>query len=382
MIIRGWVLWRDELFCPPTWQYGDFTVEGGAVTFSPVSLGDQSGLADSRGVSSPAEMFVVPGFVDLHSHLAIGEGGALGAEAIRAAAWEEIRAGVLAIREPGSPVRVDDGDLPFRRPKVIRSGQHIALQKRYLRGIGVDLAAGSEREVEEALVAEVRRQAAAGDGWVKLVGDWIDRSGAENSDLLPLWSKAQLVAAVEAAHELGVRVSVHTFSSAAIPDLIAAGVDSIEHGSGMSKSDMMAAVQAGIPVVPTVAQVQKFPEFAAAAQKYPVYAETMTELYERRRQWFADLLRTGVELLPGSDAGGYQQHGSLVQELQVWVEWGMDASDVLAAATWKARDFLGLDSLSEGAPADALVFDSDPSASADVWGRPRAIIAAGNLVLP
>ena len=43
-------------------------------------------------------------------------------------------------------------------------------------------------EVEpDQLVAEVERQAARGDGWIKLVGDWIDR---ELGDLAPLWPPA------------------------------------------------------------------------------------------------------------------------------------------------------------------------------------------------
>ena len=51
------------------------------------------------------------------------------------------------------------------------------------------------------LVAEVERQAARGDGWVKLVGDWID---GDIGDLMPLWPTDVAEAAITRAHELGL----------------------------------------------------------------------------------------------------------------------------------------------------------------------------------
>ena len=217
---------------------------------------------------------------------------------------------------------------------------------------------------------------------MKLVGDWIDRSKGSRSDLDPLWTASQINAAVQSAHTVGAKVCVHTFSHGAIDDLITAHVDSIEHGSGMNRAQMDAAALVGIPVVPTTSQVLKFPEFARAAQgKYPVYAATMAGMYERRLEWFSDLLASGVTLLPGSDAGGYQPHGSVIQEIQRWVKWGMNPEQALAAATWEARDFLGLQSLSQGAPADFVVFSSNPDADATVWSKPTQVVANGAPVL-
>ena len=48
-----------------------------------------------------------------------------------------------------------------------------------------------------------------GDGWVKLVGDWIDR---DIGDLAPLWSDDVLKAAIDAAHAT-VRGSPRTCSA-------------------------------------------------------------------------------------------------------------------------------------------------------------------------
>jgi len=66
---------------------------------------------------------------------------------------------------------------------------------------------------------------------VKLVGDWIDRSVG---DLAPLWSDDVLRAAIAAVHDEGVRVTAHVFSEDALPGLIAAGIDCIEHGTGLT----------------------------------------------------------------------------------------------------------------------------------------------------
>ena len=477
----GWVLWRDAPGAEPQWRYGTLTVSchGGRDSHSsPCGHGsysshsspdghskhsapdghsrygrhsspdghgkrhvhfvpgeevlensgaggsDASGPGAHSGRQPGSQVWIVPGFVDLHCHLAIGGDGPGDVVLMRESAEAEIRAGVLAIRQPGTPVPVPSEALPHGRPIVVDAGRHIARERRYIRGIGVEIAdppleaadglnpetdrarnTALERDsVEARLVAEVRKQAQASRAanvrnagarnadvrdaaempadpiaWVKLVGDWIDRSNGEISDLDPLWTRAELTAAVDAAHAAGARVCVHTFSHAAIDDLIAARVDSIEHGSGMGAAQMKAAADAGIPVVPTTSQILKFPEFAhAATGKYPVYAATMEDMYARRLQWFQDLLTSEVQLLPGSDAGGYQPHGSVVAELQRWVQWGMPPAQALAAATWKARDFLGLRSLSEGAPADFLVFDSDPQADSKVWKRPIQVVANGS----
>ncbi|MET3923038.1 hypothetical protein ABIB26_003999 [Arthrobacter sp. UYEF20] len=81
-------------------------------------------------------------------------------------------AGTLLVRDAGA---VHDTRWLQRRadvPHIIRSGRHIARTRRYLHGFAV--------EVEpEGLVEAVRKQARAGDGWVKVVGDWIDRDAGD-----------------------------------------------------------------------------------------------------------------------------------------------------------------------------------------------------------
>lgn len=370
LAVTGFVLWRDEAGQDPAYRYGTLHIRGGTcVQFAP-----------QVAPSSSNHKYVVPGFVDMHAHLAISGQPADSAE-ITAHAWSQIRAGVLAVREPGSPVKVSLAELPYERPLLITAGRHIAVEKRYIRGLAVELPAGEDSGSRARALAQViSEQSKSSDGWVKLVGDWIDRSAGPSSDLEPLWTGDELREGVRAAHGLGVKVGVHIFGSRGIDELLDAGVDSIEHGSGMSLAQMQKAATQGTVVVPTLIQVLKFPEFADAATRYPKYANTMRELYDRRKEWFTDLLATGVQILPGSDAGGYQSHGALLREMATMVEWGMPVGDVLDAATWRARDFLGLASLSEGAPADAVVFGADPRVHPQIWASPTYVVANGHRV--
>ena len=101
--------------------------------------------------------------------------------------------------------------------------------QRYSKGFAVEL------EDEWQLPAAVAEQARIGDGWVKLVGDWIDRSVGRSG---PLWSGDVLKAAVDAAHAEGARITAHVFSEDALPDLILAAsiASSMEPASPMTPS--------------------------------------------------------------------------------------------------------------------------------------------------
>ena len=134
--------------------------------------------------------------------------------------------GALLLRDCGSPIDTRSLDDRHDLPRIIRArpppGAAEALPAR---------AAAIELEDESQLPDAVAEQARWGDGWVKLVGDWIDR---DVGDLAPLWSDDVLKAAIDAAHANGARVTAHVFSEDALPGLINAGIDCIEHGTGLT----------------------------------------------------------------------------------------------------------------------------------------------------
>jgi imidazolonepropionase-like amidohydrolase len=316
--------------------------------------------------------YVLPGFVDAHCHVGLSpEGHVPDPEGQAEQAARDRDAGALLLRDAGSPV---DNTSVQRRddlPRLIRAGRHIARPHRYIRDLGV--------EVEpEDLVAEVERQAARGDGWVKLVGDWIDRS---TGDLGPVWPDNALHDAVARAHDLGVRVAVHVFGEDALPALIAAGVDSIEHGTGLTEELLDEVVRRGLAVVPTLINIDNFPSIAATGEaKFPIYAAHMRALHATSRQRIRLAWEAGIPIYTGTDAGGSMYHGLLREEIRELVGAGIPGAEVIAQASWRAREWLGLPGLVEGAPGDLVVFDADPRSDLATLAKPQRIVLRGAVV--
>ncbi len=192
-------------------------------------------------------------------------------------------------------------------PRLVRAGRHIARTRRYIRNYA--------HEVEpEDLTAYVAAEAQRGDGWVKLVGDWIER---EAGDLKPSFPAEAFAAAIETAHAHGAKVTAHCFGEEVLPMLIDAGIDCIEHGTGLSSDLVESMVARGTALVPTVVNLNNFPDFAAAAgAKFPAYAEHMMALHAHRRETLMAAYDAGVAIYAGTDAGGVLPHGSIADEVR------------------------------------------------------------------
>jgi imidazolonepropionase-like amidohydrolase len=344
-------------------EAGEAWVVGGRLTFTaPVSAG--TGTVDVEG-------WVVPGLVDAHCHIGIDAHGGVDDATVERFAVADRDAGSLLLRDCGSPVDyrwVDDRD---DLPVVVRAGRHLARSRRYIRGLG--------HEIEpEELATYAAAQAKAGDGWVKLVGDWIDR---DTGDLAPCWPREALQAAIEAAHAEGARVTAHCFGEDCLPDLVEAGIDCIEHATGLS--DVMAGIAAarGVAIVPTLVNIDNFPEFAAAGEdKFPRYAEHMRALHARRHDTVALAYEAGVPVFAGTDAGGSVAHGLLAREVAELVRAGLPPTAALDAACWGARSWLGRPGLEEGAQADLVVYAADPREDVGVLAHPTRVVLRGKPV--
>ena len=234
--------------------------------------------------------WLLPGLVDAHCHIGIGR-GEIPLEEVseaRALALVDRDAGVLTIRDAGSPLDYAELDDDDDMPRLVRAGRHLAPPKRYLRGYAVDCEAAD-------LPIEAGVQARRGNGWVKLVGDWIDRSVG---DLTPTYDDATFGAAVTAAHAQGARVAVHTFSTEALPGLIAAGVDSIEHGTGLTPGLIDALASSGAALVPTMINIETFPAIASGARaRFPTYATRMARLHAEFPAVVRNAHEAGVPIL-------------------------------------------------------------------------------------
>lgn len=295
--------------------------------------------------------WVLPGFVDAHCHIGLGAGGAVDEATTLEQARTDLSAGTLLVRDAGSP-----GDTRWVQqredlPRLIRAGRHIARSRRYLRGLG--------HEVEpDQLVETVRKEARDGDGWVKLVGDWIDRG---IGDLAPSFPAAVVKDAIAAAHDEGARVTAHCFAEETLDDMLDAGIDCIEHATGLLPRHIPRLVDQGVPIVPTLVNIATFPDIAAqAGPKFPDYAHHMTALWERRRERVLEAYEAGVSIYAGTDAGSVIKHGRIADEMQELHDAGLPASAVLDAAAWDARTWLGAEGISEGASADVVLCREDP----------------------
>ncbi len=315
--------------------------------------------------------WVMAGLVDAHNHIGLGAHGAVSTEEAEQQAITESRVGTLLIRDAGSPVDTHWIDEREDLPRVIRAGRHIARPKRYIRNYAAEVD-------PEDLVAEVDRQARAGDGWVKLVGDWIDR---REGDLAPLWPQEVARAAIERAHRLGARVTAHCFSEEAPAQLVAAGIDGIEHGTGLTDETISEMAVRGVALVPTLVNIENFPSIAASADgKYPTYAAHMRHLHAHVAETIGKAVEAGVPVYAGTDAGGTVPHGLVSREVRMLAEIG-GPEFALGAASWRAREWLGGQGLEIGDSADLLVLDADPREDLTTLDHPRYVVLRGRVVL-
>ncbi len=342
---------------------GELWVVGGLITYDAPTAG-----ADVQSVTG----WVLPGLVDAHCHIGLDAHGAVDEATTEGQALADRDAGALLLRDAGSPANTRWVDKRQDLPRIVRAGRHIARTRRYIRNYA--------HEIEpEDLAMYVHREARAGDGWVKLVGDWIDR---ETGDLRPCWPGEALTAAVDAAHEEGARVTAHCFGEQSLRDFVAAGVDCIEHATGLEADTIDSFAAQGIAIVPTLVNIDTFPSIAAGAQdKYPVYAAHLRDLHSRRYQTIAAAHDAGVPIYLGTDAGGSLPHGLVAREAAELVRAGLSTIEALTAASWGARQWLHRPGLEEGASADLVIYQGDPREDVGILAAPEHIVMRGSVVL-
>jgi imidazolonepropionase-like amidohydrolase len=312
--------------------------------------------------------FVLPGLVDMHSHPGAPEPGQPLDEAVlRSDLLAHRDAGVTAVRVAGAPGRLpgwvrEDAELP----RVISAGPWLSTPGLFFPGWGREVA---EAELPDAAAEE----AAAGDGWVKLRGDWIvDEETVAEPRLLPADALAE---AVRRVHQVGGRVAIHAMHEIACRRAVEAQADSLEHGMWLDHGLLPRMAAQGTALVPT----------------YTPWAGQMEEILALRppaREWFLDgytrlgpltvaAQAAGVAVLAGTD---FRPHGTIAAEVRHLAAGGLPSEAALGAACWTAREFLGLPGLDDGAPADFVVFDRDPVADLHVLDHPGHVVLGGRQI--
>ncbi len=342
---------RDELW-----------VVGGRISYD-----RPAGARDVRTVDG----WVLPGLVDAHCHVGLDRHGAVPEDVAEKQALTDRDAGTLLVRDAGSPSDTRWIDARDDLPKIIRAGRHIARTRRYIRNYA--------HEIEpEDLVAYVAQEARRGDGWVKLVGDWIDR---EAGDLTACWPRDAVEAAIAEAHRLGARVTAHCFAEDSLRDLVEAGIDCVEHATGLTEDTIPLFAERGVAIVPTLVNIATFPDLAAGGEKkFPRWSAHMRRLHDRRYDTVRAAYDAGVPVFAGTDAGGSLAHGLVAAEVAELTRAGIPPVAALSATTWGARTWLGRPGLTEGAPADLVVYGADPREDVNVLATPRRVILNGRVV--
>ncbi len=338
-------------------------VVGGRVTFErPTGAHEVSRLTG----------WALPGLVDAHCHVGLDAHGAVDDATSEAQALADRDAGTLLIRDAGSPADTRWVDDREDLPRIVRAGRHIARTRRYIRNYA--------HEIEPELLPQyMAQEARRGDGWVKIVGDWIDRG---TGDLAPCWPADALAAGMAAAHAEGARVTAHCFGEDCLPDLLAAGIDGIEHATGLTAETTEAAAARGVAIVPTLVNIATFPRIAESARdKFGRYSDHMLALHARRYSTVAAAHEAGVPVYVGTDAGGSLPHGLVAAEVAELVTAGLSPVEALDAGCWSARRWLGRPGLAEGEAADLVVVSADPRADVGVLAHPEAVVLRGRVVV-
>jgi imidazolonepropionase-like amidohydrolase len=324
---------------------------------------DASGSVHDRPIADADLLpggFILSGLVDAHAHPAVGSGPAglvaLDKSAARANLLAWAQAGITLVRDLGSPggVTLELGSGPGM-PVLQAAGRFLAPAGRYFPDL-LD-APVTEADLVSAAVAEIGRGAA----WVKVIADFPDlAAGTDAEATYRIEAIAQLVAA---AHEAGARVAVHS----TVPDagqLVAAGVDSIEHGFGLDERAVHAMADRGTAWTPTVAAL-------GALLDAPDMPPGRRRRLQEGRARIAELLplaaRLGVPVLAGTDVTG-----SIPREVALLAQMGLEPKDALAAASTWPRQFIGA-----VATADLVTYQHDPREDPGQLAHPAAVVACG-----
>lgn len=335
----------------PEGEYVDLYADGDRWTTDPVA-----------GAELVAEGWLLPGLVDAHTHPGVVEAGApLDEDILRAHLHQHVDAGVTAIRSPGlagdpPPWFGTDPDVP----RAWHAGPWIARHDQFFDGWGRRPAL---TDLPEVAAAQAQRT-----GWAKLIGDW-----GSDDDIIPV---DVLKAVVAAVHEVGGRVAMHTQQAAGGAAAVAAGIDSVEHGMCLDPVLLNDMAAQGTVLTPTLSVLQSS------------LAEVRQRPDSPRKQWYvqgagahgglvAAAAEAGVLILAGTDS---LPHGRVIDEVRALAAAGIRPHDALAAASWAARAYLGLPGLVPGAPADAVVYASDPRTDLDQLAAPLAVVLRGKRV--
>jgi imidazolonepropionase-like amidohydrolase len=317
--------------------------------------------------------YLIPGLVDTHAHLSLASPAPRHAppEArVRASAKAQLDAGVLVLREPGSPDHASRNLGPDEGlPRTYTGGRFLTPPGTYFPGLA--------REVtDEELPAAAEEEARFSSAWAKVIGEWVTEDGRMQANYRP----ETLADAARRVHALGARMAIHANIPDSIEAAIEAGFDSIEHGWNLQDDHIEAMRTRGITFVPTLIITPSAPHWIPGLGVTPAWQRNLLDAAKRHHEVVCRAVEAGVQVLAGTDAG-MGPHGMVGMEIQLMLDAGVPPDLALGAASWLARRFMGLPGLEEGGPADIVAYPDDPTGNTAVLARPSLMILDGRVIL-
>lgn len=336
----------------------------------------------------------LPGLIDVHTHMTYTSipkpGGGQWPPAARLVlagenARKTLATGVTTVRDlnaaGGLSIAMRDLILAGRMqgPRMFVCGAGI-LSLKATRGRRNDQTAEGPAEVE----ALVRRQIAEGADFIKMfasTGSGPDVTGD------PTFSFEEIRAAVDAAHALGRKITIHTYGPAAARDALRARADSIEHAVDLDDETLEGMAKQGVFYVPTIDHNRYYSDIAPEQKNWPAGVQTAFQQFiERNVETARRAHRKGVRLAMGSDALN-SMFGQNTRELAWLVKAGLTPEQALATATTNAAAMLGLESdlgcVTRGAFADLIAVDGDPRKNIDAVIRGvKWVMKGGDVIVP
>ncbi len=231
--------------------------------------------------------------------------------------------------------------------------------------------------VEGARLA-VRQQVSHGADWIKYYAD--RRYYFTRDSTLRSWvnyTDDEARAIVDETHRLGRRVAAHAIGADGIAAALRAGVNSIEHGDGMTDSLMDVMIRQNVYWVPTVTVIHY-----VAAPRGGIWIP----MVEYQRAAFRRALRKGVKIVLGSDVGGFPwTEINQAREFEYYVQYGMTPMQAIKSGTSLAAELLGqqdnFGSIAPGQFADIVAVAGDPLQDITELQRMQFVMKGGIVYL-
>jgi imidazolonepropionase-like amidohydrolase len=352
-------------------------------------------IPDGATVIEADGMSVLPGLIDCHVHLGMGQWGydllrrlmtppSLSLLYCVPNARATVEAGVTTVRDAGGTpagvkLAIERGLFPGPRMLVAvsflsQTGGHGDAYMPCCVDLGhnqpVDVPGGVVDGVDQ-MRHKVREILRAGADWIKLCTSGGVLSPADSPHSAQFTVEEIATAVYEAAAQ-EKRCMAHAQSNRGIKNAIEAGIASIEHGVYLDDEAIQMMLDRGVYLVPTLVAPQDVLEFAEANPgKLPAYAVEKSRLVmTAHRESFRRAVQAGVKVAMGTDSG-VGPHGGNARELALMVEHGgMTPMQAIVASTRSAAELLRLDgqlgTIAPGKLADLLVVEGDPLADIGV----------------